>query len=85
MTQLQEFSYTVSHDLRAPLRAITGYINVLSEDCGVELPAVAQKYLEKIGRKRELDWRLCARPLRGWVARLEWKETSRWVAVFGLN
>jgi signal transduction histidine kinase len=53
MTQLEEFSYTVSHDLRAPLRAITGYSNVLREDCGVDLPAVAQKHLEKIGRNAE--------------------------------
>lgn len=53
MTQLEEFSYTVSHDLRAPLRAITGYSNVLREDCGAELPAAAQRYLEKIGRNAE--------------------------------
>jgi signal transduction histidine kinase len=53
MTQLEEFSYTVSHDLRAPLRAITGYNNVLREDCGVDLPPVARQYLEKIGRNAD--------------------------------
>jgi signal transduction histidine kinase len=53
MTQLEEFSYTVSHDLRAPLRAISGYNNALREDCGADLPAVAKHYLEKIGRNAD--------------------------------
>jgi signal transduction histidine kinase len=53
LTQLEEFSYSVSHDLRSPVRAIAGYNNALREDFGAELPIAAQKYLEKIGRNAE--------------------------------
>jgi len=53
MTQLEEFSYSVSHDLRSPLRAISGYNHALREDCGTNLPPMAQQYLEKIGRNAE--------------------------------
>jgi signal transduction histidine kinase len=58
MAQLEEFSYSVSHDLRAPLRAIAGYNNALREDCGASLPTVARTYLEKIGRNAERMERL---------------------------
>jgi signal transduction histidine kinase len=58
MTQLEEFSYSVSHDLRAPLRAISGYNFALREDCGASLPPVARTYLEKIGRNAERMERL---------------------------
>jgi signal transduction histidine kinase len=50
LTQLEEFSYSVSHDLRSPVRAIAGYNNALREDFGESLPPGAQTYLEKIGR-----------------------------------
>jgi signal transduction histidine kinase len=53
LSQLEEFSYSVSHDLRAPLRAISGYSNVLRDDCRSDLPPVAQQYLEKIARNAE--------------------------------
>jgi PAS domain S-box-containing protein len=48
VAQMEEFSYTVSHDLRAPLRSVGMYTQALMEDFGPALPAEAQRYLERI-------------------------------------
>ena len=37
IAQMEEFSYSVSHDLRAPVRAMQGYARVLAEDYGERL------------------------------------------------
>jgi signal transduction histidine kinase len=46
--QLRAFSYSVSHDLRAPLRSIVGFSNALAEDCGPQLDAAGRKNIERV-------------------------------------
>jgi signal transduction histidine kinase len=46
--ELESFSYSVAHDLRAPLRQIAGYSSVLLQDCGPSLDAEERRYLEKV-------------------------------------
>lgn len=46
--ELETFSYSVSHDLRAPLRAIAGFSNIMLEDYGDKLDAEGQKTLNTI-------------------------------------
>jgi light-regulated signal transduction histidine kinase (bacteriophytochrome) len=46
--ELESFSYSISHDLRAPLRAINGYARILNNDFAAELSPDAQGFIEKI-------------------------------------
>jgi PAS domain S-box-containing protein len=46
--ELEAFSYSVSHDLRAPLRSIDGFSHVLLEDYSDQLPDEGRNYLGRV-------------------------------------
>ena len=46
--ELEAFSYSVSHDLRAPLRSIDGFSQAVLEDCGPSLDDQGRKNLERV-------------------------------------
>lgn len=46
--ELEAFSYSVSHDLRAPVRALHGFSRILLDDYGAELPDPVLRYLKRI-------------------------------------
>jgi signal transduction histidine kinase len=46
--ELEAFSFSVSHDLRAPLRAIDGFSQALLEDFPSDVPEEARRYLDRI-------------------------------------
>lgn len=56
--ELESFSYSVSHDLRAPLRAISGYASMVIEDCAKQLDEKDRQHLAIVsaeaGRMGEL-------------------------------
>jgi PAS domain S-box-containing protein len=46
--ELEAFSYSISHDLRAPLRAMDGFSHILLEDYAPKLPSDGQRYLHLV-------------------------------------
>jgi signal transduction histidine kinase len=55
-SELEQFTYIASHDLKAPLRAIGNLASWISEDAGAVLPPASQEHLAKLrGRIKRLD------------------------------
>ena len=52
--ELETFGHSISHDLRAPLRAMHGFSQALLEDCGDQLDDVGKDYAQRVvvGAKR---------------------------------
>jgi PAS domain S-box-containing protein len=48
--ELEAFSYSVSHDMRSPLRAMQGYADALIEEYGRKLDETGHEYLKRIRR-----------------------------------
>jgi PAS domain S-box-containing protein len=46
--ELEAFSYSVAHDLRAPLRAIDGFSQALIEDCGDKLDDIGRGHVQRV-------------------------------------
>ena len=62
--ELEAFSFSVSHDLRAPLRAILGFSNMLSEQSGEDLDERGRHCVEVIRSESERMGRLIESLLR---------------------
>ncbi|HVU34863.1 MAG TPA: ATP-binding protein [Opitutaceae bacterium] len=50
IAQLESFSYTVAHDLRAPIRSLMGYSEILLAEYSEQMPADARFILHKLSR-----------------------------------
>ena len=50
IAQMEEFSYSVSHDLRSPVRAMRGYAEVMLQEYGDQLDGHGRELLERIKR-----------------------------------
>jgi signal transduction histidine kinase len=48
ISELESFSYSISHDMRAPLRAMQSFAQILAEECGPQVGAQGKDYIRRI-------------------------------------
>lgn len=48
VNELEHFSYSITHDLRAPLRAMHGFAGMLAEECAEQLTEQSRDYLRRL-------------------------------------
>jgi PAS domain S-box-containing protein len=75
LKDLESFAYSVAHDLRAPLRAVDGFAQLLLKEYAANLPEKAQHYLEMVGQNARQMGRLIDDLLR--FSRLSRQPLSR--------
>lgn len=56
--ELESFTYSVSHDLRAPIRQIEGFAKILAEHLGTDIDPQAEQYLRRIKQSSQQMGRL---------------------------
>jgi signal transduction histidine kinase len=81
VSELEAFNYSVSHDLKAPLRSIRGFSELLLEDFGASLAPQAQNYLQRVLHNSERMMGLIMSLLE--LSRISRKELDR--QTFALN
>src|SRR6266516_7174462 len=73
--ELESFSYSVSHDLRAPLRAVDGFSSILLEKFSAEMPSEAKLLLGNVRASAKQMSQLIDDLLR--FSRLGWQPLSK--------
>jgi PAS domain S-box len=53
VAELESFSYSIAHDMRAPLRSMRGYAEIVEQEQGEKLDDKARDYLRRIGASAE--------------------------------
>ena len=84
--ELEAFSYSVSHDLRAPLRSIDGWSLALLEDCGDQLDKQGLEYLDRVREESQRMGHLIDDLLKlSRVSRVEIKKVDVDLSTLALN